>query len=418
MMRSTSTSSLVCTAVLLSFASAVTAAEEPPCFHKGDIKASDWIPRCDKAIAGETDRKRLAGLRFARAYVAVEQYRYEDALADLNEALKADPDCADCLHERAYLNGELGEYAAAISDLDREIQFRPDSEPAYRERAFARGFSGDLEGAYRDRVKAAELAHESPSSLNARGEAALWIGRFDDASADFARAETLARKSGDEDTRAEAAERRESVSIWRAFSGDKEAAGRCITQDLNTKDPKATALIGECTQAFLAARDGAAKAEALTTRSTAWIVATNSWDQATADRRIAVGLDPENPERRINLGFAYIAVRHSRAAIAEFDRALSKGPNWLALAGRARANLNVGDADGAEADAIASMKLELNPAAAWVLGDIAFGRDDKERARGMYLAVYQMGSRDDNLIARLKEVGVSDPDKASAEAAK
>ena len=80
--------------------------------------------------------------------------------------------------------------------------------------------------------------------------------------------------------------------------------------------------------------------------------------------------------------------------------------------------LHIDDTAGAEADALASMKLKLNEAAAWVLGDIAYERGEKEKARGMYLAVYQMGSRDDRLIARLKELGVSDPAKTSLEASK
>ena len=147
------------------------------------------------------------------------------------------------------------------------------------------------------------------------------------------------------------------------------------------------------------------------------MVLDSSWDRAIVDTRIAAGLDP-SPLRFINLGYAYMSVEHSRAAIQEFNRVLDKGDNWMALAGRARARLNIDDAAGAEADALASMKLELNVAAAWVLGDLAFNRGEMEKARGMYLAVYRMGERDDDLIARLKKLGVSDPANGAQDASK
>ena len=116
--------------------------------------------------------------------------------------------------------------------------------------------------------------------------------------------------------------------------------------------------------------------------------------------------------------FAYIGVAHSRAAIQEFDRALAMKQHFMALAGRANARSNIGDAAGAEADALASMKIKPNQLAAWVLGDIALERGDRERARAMYLGAWQLGSRDDRLIAKLKELGVDDPAAASQDAKK
>ena len=404
-------------ALLLASGLVARGATPAACDMEQDFSTPQWRANCDRAISWERDPEKRAELLQRRAYVAVEQYRYDDALVDLNAAVSADPNCATCLHERAYLNSELGEYGAAIADLDHEIKLRPDFAAAYRERAFARAFNGDLEGAYQDRVREVEFEPQSADSLLARGKAALWLGRFDDAAADFTRVETLAKAAGDEELRADAAENREAIGLWSLSSGDKKAASRCVMRDLVASDAGLKALIGDCTQAFLEAKKGSDKADALTTRSSALVVLDSSWDRATVDTRIAAGLDP-TPDRYINLGFAYISVEHSRAAIQEFNRALAKGDNWLALAGRASARHNIDDTAGAEADALASMKLKLNEAAAWVLGDIAYERGEKEKARGMYLAVYQMGSRDDRLIARLKELGVSDPAKTSLEASK
>ena len=71
-------------------------------------------------------RSAVRALLFGRAYYAVEQYRYDDAIADLNAALAADPDNPDYLRERAYVHGELSNFGEAIADLDRVIKLQPD----------------------------------------------------------------------------------------------------------------------------------------------------------------------------------------------------------------------------------------------------------------------------------------------------
>ena len=59
--------------------------------------------------------------------------------------------------------------------------------------------------------------------------------------------------------------------------------------------------------------------------------------------------------------------------------------------------------------------MEANPAALWVLGDLVYDKGDKDGARRFYLGAYKAGSRDERLIARLKELGVDDPAKAALE---
>lgn len=394
--------------LLLSAAPAVNAATEQACAVDQPMDAPEWLASCNAAIKSEKDPGRLATLLFGRAYFAVEQYRYDAALEDLDAAVTADPDCVRCRHERAYLNGELSNYAAALADLDYEIKLTPKSASAYSERAYARTFNGDLGGAYQDRARDLELQPDDLDSLLARSEAALWLGRFEDATADAAQAQAFAKEASDQETTDRATQRLEEIKLWRTTSPGPKAAERCVMKDtLVASDPKT--LIGDCTRAFFDAKDGAAKAEALTTRSTAWTVLANSPDDAALDMRVAAGLDPGNPHRYINLGYAYLTTRHSWAAKREFDRAIALERSWLALAGRASARLNLDDAQGAEADALESMKIELNQAAAWVLGDLAFDAGQKDRAREMYLATYRLGSRDDRLLARLKELGVPDP---------
>jgi len=382
---------------------------EQACSVEGDLKSSEWRSSCDAAIAQEKDPRRLAQLLFGRAYAAVEQYQYDQALVDLDASIVADPECANCLHERAYLQAELGNYARAIADLDREIKLSPEAASAYAERGFARTFSGDLAGAYEDHAKHLELKPDSIGALIARGEAALWLGRFDDAEADATLAQTRGKAKGDEKAQSRATQLREEIQLLRTTSKGSKA-GRCeLPKALDASGNKV--LIGDCTRAFLLAKSGEAKADALTIRSTAWTVLMSLPDNAAVDLRVATGLDPANHRRYINLGFAYLLSSHSWAASREFDRALALEKSALALAGRAVARQNLNDSKGAEADALSSMDLEPNEAAAWVLGDLAFESGDQESAREFYLVIYRMGSRDDRLLERLKELGVTEPGK-------
>jgi len=390
----------------------VTVADEaPPCAINVDMKAAEWRPNCDAAIACETDAKRRGALLYGRAYSAIEEYRYDDAMADLNAALTADRDNPAFLRERAYLHGEFSHFDLATSDLDRATEQRPEDPLMYHERAFARHYLPDLQGAYDDRARELALTPDSLDALIARGEAALWLGKFAAATADAKKARSRANAAKDEDSARDAVGLLARIDKWRDATKSPRAAGRC-EQGNDLKKGDAPKLIGDCTRAFFQASTGAAKADALSTRSVAWLVNEGAQDKATEDMRMALAFDPGNYQRHINLGYSYISVNHSRAASWEFDRALALQNHWLALAGRAAAKANLGDTAGARADAEASMKLEENEAATWVLADLAFDEGNRDRARELYSTLYVKGSRDDQLIERLKDLGLTDPEHA------
>ena len=125
-----------------------------------------------------------------------------------------------------------------------------------------------------------------------------------------------------------------------------------------------------------------------------------------------MALDPANADWLSNLGFTYLNARHSWAALQKFDRSIAIKPGFVAYAGRAGARYNLGDEAGAFADAKASFEIRPNPIALMVLGDLAFEkRHDPKSARLYWMGAYRLGERDDSLTARLKQIGVTDPDK-------
>ncbi|HEV7609674.1 MAG TPA: hypothetical protein VGO61_20230 [Steroidobacteraceae bacterium] len=375
------------------------------------MKAPEWLASCEAAIAGETDARKRAPLLFGRAYGAVERFRYDDALADLNTALATDPENTDYLRERAYVHGELSNFAQAIADLDLFIKQHPEEPSGYRERSFARHYYGDLKGSYDDRARVLELTPDSLQSLIARAEAALWLGRLDEATADATSAQSRAKTFNEAAAQSSASDLLSRINRWRDATHGSRAAQRCSKAAAIHK-AGSSKLIGDCSRAFFEASTGKDKADALSTRSIAWLVVANSETSATEDMKMALAFDPANVERHINLGYSYLSSSHSWAANREFERALAIEKHWLALAGRAAARVNLGDTDGALADALESQQLHPNEAAGSVLADIAYDKGERDRARVLYLEVYRLGSRSDQLLQRLSELGVPDPDKA------
>ena len=128
------------------------------------------------------------------------------------------------------------------------------------------------------------------------------------------------------------------------------------------------------------------------------------------DKKIAVALEPGNLDWHSNLGFAFVDSHHSWAARREFDRALARKESWTALAGRSAAKYNLGDKNGAFADAKRSFEIRPNEVALIVLGDLAFERDNRASAKLYWMGAYHLGSRDDGTIERLISVGVDHPE--------
>lgn len=366
------------------------------------------VHACDAAIAAERDAKARSHMLVRRAYAYNEKQKYDEALKDLDLAVRLDPDNAIALHERGYTLNALGDYARGLADLDREAGLRPDTADVYRERAFSRHHLGDLAGAFADRGRVVALDRNAESLLG-RAEAAMWVGRFDEAAADMDAAEALARDARDEDVAADVRKLRERMALWTAGPRDAGAAARCDAAQDNSRFDQRD-LIGDCTSAFLQASAPADRARFLATRSIAWLIARRDQSSATADNQIAAAVDPGNADWHSNLGFSYLQVRHSWAAVREFDRALAIRQSWMALAGRASARYNLGDKEGAFADAKASVEMQPNEVALIVLGDLSHDRKDDASARLYWMSAYRLGARDDGLTARLRSIGVDHPE--------
>jgi|GEM_PF-1418916 len=363
---------------------------------------------CDSAIAKEKDPKAKSVMLFRRAYVedaAGNFATYPKALADLDEAIGLWPDNISALHERAYLYNEYGRWTEAQADLDRQINLDPNVAGSYQERAMARFHLGDLKGLYEDRDRELLLAPNAQGYL-ARADANMWLGSFDAARRDIAEAVKMAKGNETQGVSDAAKKAGERLDLLTRTSG---TGARNCEAATKANDFKRANLIGDCTRAFLDAATPQDRAYALTSRSTAWLVAASDEDASLDDSIVAAGIDP-SASNLSNLGFAYIRGRHSTGATWVFDRSIALEPSFVNHGGRAIARFNIGDVEGAFQDAKKSFELKPNEIALTVLGDCFHAKEHAyDHAKTFWINAYRMGDRDDGLIARLKDAGVPIP---------
>lgn len=377
-----------------------------PCYVKIQGKAiEEPPPPCAAAIAAARTPKEKAILYFEWAYSLNEADSAIQALPNLDKAVALAPNFANARHERGYTLSDLGFYERALIDLDRQIELEPQSADAYSERAFSRHPLADFEGALADRLKVIELAGSNHDREVAVARELMWLGRYDEA---YKRLSDLSY-TGDQELLADIDRRRE-------FKPDGGEAKRCALAQSVDNPAAAEKMVDDCSWAFDHEKDPAKRADYLTVRRVASVVAKQDRETNFIDLQIAAALDPTNPERHINLGNYLVDVRHSWAARNEFEIALanpklSRRDRMMALAGRGRARANLGDIAGAMSDAKASYEIEPGMANIWLAGDLAYHDGNKEAAKRFWLMIYRMGIRDDSLIKSLKSVGVEDPEK-------
>lgn len=90
---------------------------------------------------------------------------YDQAIADLDQALTLDPEYAEGYCTRAECRLEKGELDAALSDVDRAIALKPDYADAYATRGKLLQKKGDMASAKVDLQKAAELRRGAAKRL-------------------------------------------------------------------------------------------------------------------------------------------------------------------------------------------------------------------------------------------------------------
>jgi len=131
--------------------------------------------------------------RFARAYLLrghawYHQGALDKALADLDQAIQANPKDSDAYALRGFVQTARGEFEQSIADLTRAIGLNSDNALAYVNRGVARAKRGDPAGAIADYEQAIKIEPRQAKAWNNRGLVRRSEGDLDGALADMTQA--------------------------------------------------------------------------------------------------------------------------------------------------------------------------------------------------------------------------------------
>ncbi len=132
-------------------------------------KDQDW----DKAIerfrkAAEMDRKYTPNLAIAhqqRAFSYANDQRFQDALNDLNEAIKINPRDARAYEQRAAVEMRINDYDKALADYDVATKLNPGEIKYHLYRGYIYELRGDLQNAMAETDSALKINSKNKEAL-------------------------------------------------------------------------------------------------------------------------------------------------------------------------------------------------------------------------------------------------------------
>ena len=110
---------------------------------------------------------------------------YEEALANINQALNMDSTDVNFLAQKANIYYENGDAKAAVFEWDKVLAMQPEYGFGYYRRGWFKELSGDLEGGLEDLSMAIVLEPKEPYFYETRGDLYVKLGKRDLAEADF-----------------------------------------------------------------------------------------------------------------------------------------------------------------------------------------------------------------------------------------
>jgi len=121
----------------------------------------------------------------ARATLRKDESRFAEAIADLDEALRIDPQRVTALRLRGVCLAKLGRHDEAFVDLDRAIELGRGDARSYIQRAEANYAIGRYRESLHDYEQALRLQPEDAAALVGRGHAKYRLGQIPAAVKDY-----------------------------------------------------------------------------------------------------------------------------------------------------------------------------------------------------------------------------------------
>jgi tetratricopeptide (TPR) repeat protein len=142
---------------------------------------TDGLRRLDAELGPDTQTLHRSVLRYNRAQLLSRLGRTQEAIAEYDQAIAADPNHGEYHLERAELHRRAGDAAAAMADYTAAIEAGPPYPEPYYNRADLEFELGDIEGAVRDLTRVIDLAPDMGDAWINRASAFCQLGRFSEA---------------------------------------------------------------------------------------------------------------------------------------------------------------------------------------------------------------------------------------------
>jgi tetratricopeptide (TPR) repeat protein len=126
-----------------------------------------------------------------RAKFYLQGKQFEQALADLDEALRLNPQLGEAWTLRATVRVEMGDYQQALADVERRLQIEPPDPLALLTRGNLRANLGELELSLEDFTEFLGQQPGTALALRARASSYARLRRFEEALADLNEALTV-----------------------------------------------------------------------------------------------------------------------------------------------------------------------------------------------------------------------------------
>ncbi len=311
--------SIVSLAFMLIAVSAPPAAadDKASCFsgaYTGPIW-DDRVAACTRLIAEKKDLVR-AYVQRARLYIRRGD-NWNQAIADLEEALRLDPKNVEALSLHGVLTFNRGDAARAVAEMNEAIRLNPKSAVARNSIGFFHNAKGDYDRALAELNEAVRLDPKFGYAYKNRGITYENKGEFDKALADFRMALNLDPEKKERLGR-DAAQGIERIQQKLAASGGSRPAPAASTDDqaICYRGAAGSENSAACTRLITSGKLSSGElARAFLQRA---IISNRNgnFDGAMADSNEAVRLDPNNVNARALRAAGYVRK-------GDYDRALT-----------------------------------------------------------------------------------------------
>jgi tetratricopeptide (TPR) repeat protein len=330
----------------------------------------------DEALKMHLPSARAATAYYGRARAKNEKGSYDDAIRDLSEVLRLNPNSFDAYWGRGYayqLKGDLDkalsdyteylrhdqnagrvyfdrgliylqrkEWAKAVEDFSESIRCEPENSQAYLDRGSALAELGELDGALASLDAAISMNPALVEAYQIRATVHRKRGELDRARSDELVATKLAPKTG--------------PSIAGPIRSGSDLLDDARLAQASGRFDEAIDL---CDKALETKPNPSVMSNAYMTRGNGY-AGKGNWDNALRDYDEAIRIQPYNYDALVNRGNAYAHKKERDKSTRDYDEAIRLNPKMFqAYCNRAMNYLAAGNLDHALADLTESIR--LNP---------------------------------------------------------